>query len=131
MKNIFFVVVLILTSFSVTAQTKDVEIEKEKSKVTLSDFKLMIHFKDLADLKEFRTEVLEDMKILNRVNLESPFSFGFTLGEAIETEAGKEAQYAIKVEIKEVDNKEALLKEINDAMDGVVELYELQNKIKR
>jgi len=71
----------------------------------------MIHFKDLADLKEFRTEVLADMKILNRVNLESPFSFGFTLGEAIETEAGKEAH--------------------NDAMDGVVELYELQNKIKR
>ena len=125
MKNVFFVILLILTSFLLNAQTTDVEMEKEKDKIALSNFKVMLHFKNIEDMKQFQTEELGNLKILNKLDFKGNYSFGFTLGEAIKSKDGKEDNYAMKVEIKDVTNKETLLKEINDAMDGMVEIYEL------
>ena len=122
MKNVFFVAIFLLTSFFGNAQTTNVEIEKDK--VTLSNFKVMLHFKDIADMKRFQTNELDDLKILDKLDFKGSYSFGFTLGEATESKDG-EATYAMKVEIKDVDNKETLLQEINDAMDGLAEIYEL------
>jgi len=125
MKNVFFIIVLMMIPFFATAQTTDVEVEKGNDKITLSNFKVMLHFKDIADMKRFQTEELENMKILDKLDLKGTYSFGFTLGEASKSKEGEEETYAMKVEIKDVDNKETLLQEINDAMNGAVELYEL------
>ena len=51
MKNVFFITLLMLTTFWGTAQTAEVEIEKGKDKITLSNFEVMLHFKDIADMK--------------------------------------------------------------------------------
>ncbi len=125
MKNVFFIIVLMLTSFLANGQTTDAEIEQEKNKVTFSNFKVMLHFKDIIDMKRFQTQELENLKILDKLDLKGKYSFGFTLGEANKSKEGEEDTYAMKVEIKDVDNKEALLQEINDAMDGVIALYEM------
>ena len=125
MKNVFFVFAFMLTSFLGNAQTTDVEVETEKDKITLSNFKVMLHFKDVADMKRFQAKELDRLKILDKLDLKGNYSFGFTLGEAMKSKVGGEDTYAMKVEIKDVNNKEILLQEIKDAMDGMAEIYEM------
>jgi len=123
MKNLLVLFVLMFLAHFVTAQSDNNSAEKSIGKITTSSLKITMHFKDVADLKRFQTQELSEMKVLKKLEVNPNFTFIYTLGEPNQSANLKSDVYGLKVEIKDHDNKESLLKEA-DSIDGVIELYE-------
>ncbi|MEM1123308.1 MAG: hypothetical protein AAGJ18_22900 [Bacteroidota bacterium] len=122
MKRLFFFFAFLVCSFLTVAQN-------DESKVTDLAFtpatlNITIHFKDVADLKRFKTEQLATNDFLKKLEINPSLTFAYTLGEPTRKGLAKKETYDLKVTIKDQPDKPSFMKELSDSIDGVLSLYE-------
>ena len=117
MKNLLLLFLMIGFGFFANAQLEAQNNPKPKVSAKLN--KMEINFKDFADAKRFQNSLNKGLSGLDQIDINEGFEFTFTIGEVQQIEGLSTELSAIKIVITDQKNKEALIKEINDAIDGL------------
>ncbi len=123
MKDVLILILMIAFGFFANAQidaycnTKPVQSTKS-FKVN----KMKVDFVKLEELASFKDKLAKGESGLEKLSIDNEFKFVYTLAEPINWEDKDLKLRGMKIEITDQPNRTELLKEINESIDGVLEI---------
>jgi len=86
--------------------------------------KMQVDFLEMEELKHFKNRLRNGELSLEQLPINKDFKFIYSIDEPIKLAGQMNSLKNMKVEITDQTNRAALIKEIDDSMSGLIELYE-------
>ena len=109
---------MIAFGFVAHAQLEEYKNAKTPKSFTLN--KMEVNFTELGELVQFKEKIANGKSGLEKLNIDSNFIFTYNIKEKVTLKKKNLVFNDMKVEIKDQPNRAALIKEINDSIDGLI-----------
>lgn len=124
MKNLLILFLMIAFGFAAHAQLVAFKDIKPAKNFKLN--RMEVNFLKFKELSQFKNRIAEGKSGLEKFEINEDFIFVYTIAETMKV-AGTNVDFGgMKVEITDQPNSVALIKEINDSIDGIIEIIAAQ-----
>lgn len=128
MKDVLILILMIAFGFFANAQIEAYSDTKTvKSTKSFRVNKVKVDFWEFDELKSFKNSLSNGESGLEKFSINKDFEFIYTVKEPTKWEGKNLTLGEMKIEITDQPNRTALIKEINDSIDGVLEITALEN----
>lgn len=125
MKNLL--ILFLMIAFGFVAHAQIAALSNDKSDKSFSLDKMEIEFLNFEELKQFKYKLEDGNSGLENLQINRDFKFIYSIAKSPKSDNGVLSIGDMKVEISDQPNKKTLIKEINDSIDGLLEIAALGN----
>ncbi len=125
MKDLLILISMIAFGFFANAQLEDYSNTKSAKSFTFN--KMEVDFLKFEELQTFKHSLSIGESGLEKFPINNDFKFIYTVAEPTKLDGKNMTLGKMKIEITDQPNRTALIKEINDSIDGILEIAVLGN----